>query len=162
VANELRAGAVQLDSSVMGPRRVLSAMLRYIPPRSQEPGARSPLSPPRSQEGGKEGGGNAAWVRSHAAAAVGNLAAHPYGVKGELCLKGTYRRALVEGEMFEVVLSAVTVQTGDAAADYKTAQATAACLMFLATVGGGVSGAVGPRMYQKAQLWCVTPTRTPL
>ena len=104
VVNELRAGAVNLDASVMGPRRVLCAMLRYVPPDDDETGAKEKEKEKEKEE--VKAGHNAAWVRAHAAAAVGNLALHPHGVEGEACLRGTHRRALVEGEMFEVILSA--------------------------------------------------------
>ena len=102
VVNELRAGAVNLDASVMGPRRVLCAMLRYVPPDDDDD--KTGVKEKEKEE--VKAGHNAAWVRAHAAAAVGNLASHPHGVEGEACLRGTHRRALVDGEMFEVILSA--------------------------------------------------------
>jgi hypothetical protein len=110
VAATLRMGAAQLDSSIMGPRRALAAMLRYAPMT-------------RSTGTAVDGSEGAAWVRVHAAAAIGNLAAHPIGVTGEAALQGTYRRVLLEGEMFEIVLSACTIRTNDPLADSKCAEA---------------------------------------
>ena len=54
----------------------------------------------------QRGPGGTVQVRAHAAAAVGNLASHPLGAVGEASLQGTFRRPLLDGGMFENVLTA--------------------------------------------------------
>jgi hypothetical protein len=110
--NQMLSGGADLNAAEMGPRLALSSMLRFTP-----------------DDGG------AAWVRAHAAAAVGNLASHPRDALGEDSLKGTFRRKLIDAGIFEDVLSAATHKSFDPSADAKCVEASTATLMLLAGEG---------------------------
>ena len=143
--NRALSGDAPLDASITGPRRALSMMLRFVPNH-----------------------GGAAWVRAHAAAAVGNLASHPKGARGEAALTGTFRRQLIEAGMFEDILAAVSRASPDPEADARCFEAASATLMLLAGEGHEVTpgtmstlmdlvereaGAVRSQQFLMATLW---------
>lgn len=80
------------------------------------------------------GGAGAGHVRAAAATAIAFLACHPIGAKGEECMWGPYREALLEAGSLRVLLEAALAPTQDETCRKVIEKAAAVGVMYLCTV----------------------------
>ena len=73
-------------------------------------------------------------MRAAAATAIAFLACHPIGAKGDECMWGPYRGALLEAGALRVLLEAALAPTQDEACRKVIEKAAAVGVMYLCTV----------------------------
>ncbi len=78
-------------------------------------------------------------VRAAAATAIAFLACHPIGAKGDDCMWGPYREALLEAGALRVLLEAALAPTEDDNCRKVIEKAAAVGVMYLCTVVGSCS-----------------------
>lgn len=84
----------------------------------------------------KHVGAGAGHVRAAAATAIAFLACHPIGAKGDECMWGPYREALLEAGALRVLLEAALAPTQDEVCRKVIEKAAAVGVMYLCTVVG--------------------------
>ena len=87
-------------------------------------------------------GAGAGHVRAAAATAIAFLACHPIGAKGDECMWGPYREALLEAGALRVLLEAALAPTQDEVCRKVIEKAAAVGVMYLCTVVSLPSAAV--------------------
>ncbi|KAK9816567.1 hypothetical protein WJX72_002063 [[Myrmecia] bisecta] len=81
-------------------------------------------------------------VKAAAATAVAFLASHPIGAKGNACLTGPHRQALLEEGALAVLLEAALLPVEDPMCSRVIEKATSVGVMYLCTVAGAVAPSV--------------------
>lgn len=82
----------------------------------------------------RHGDAGAGHVRAAAATAIAFLACHPIGAKGDECMWGPYREALLEAGALRVLLEAALAPTQDEVCRKVIEKAAAVGVMYLCTV----------------------------